>query len=111
MVLFIFSIMLLNLTDSENEYRKKPAVFFTAMTLGLTIFGFLAYAIQEHFGSHTAEKLMGTFSPEVIAQLGGNSKVLSHALFSQFYVSFEVISLALLVAVVGAVVLAKRKID
>ena len=111
MVLFIFSIMLLNLTDSENEYRKKPAVFFTAMTLGFTIFGFLAYAINEHFGKHAAEKQMGMFSPEVIAQLGGNSKVLSHALFSQFYVSFEVISLALLVAVVGAVVLAKRKID
>lgn len=111
MVLFIFSIMLLNLNIAEDDYRKKPGVFFAGLALGLSIFGFLVYAFYEHFGSHAADKKMGTFSPEVVDQLGGNAKVLSHALFSQFYVTFEVISLALLVAVVGAVVLAKRKVD
>lgn len=111
MVLFIFSIMLLNLTNSENEYQKNPAIFFGGVALGMTFFGFIMYAILEHFDTHTADKTMGMFSPEKISELGGNSKVLSHALFSQFYISFEVISLALLVAVVGAVVLAKRKVD
>lgn len=110
MVLFIFSIMLLNLTDSENDYKEKPVFFLGGLTLGLAVFGFIMYAFNQHFANLTDRK-MGQFSPEVIQQLGGNSKVLSHALFSQFYVSFEVISLALLVAIVGAVVLAKRKID
>ena len=111
MVLFIFSIMLLNLTNADNDLRKKPGIFIAGLTLGLSLFGLIMYAILEHFASQPAEKRMGIFSPEKIADLGGNSKVLSHALFSQFYVSFEVISLALLIAVVGAVVLAKRKID
>jgi NADH-quinone oxidoreductase subunit J len=111
MVLFIFSIMLLNLTEGENDFKKKPAVFIAGIALGLSAFGAIAYAIVRHFGTHATGREMGIYSPEKIAELGGNSVVLSHALFSQFYVSFEVISLALLVAVVGAVVLAKRKVD
>jgi len=111
MVLFIFSIMLLNLGDAENDFKERPVVFFSGLALGATLFGFFVFALKEHFMNHGSEKKMGLFSSQVISDLGGNSKVLSHALFSQFYISFEVISLALLVAVVGAVVLAKRKID
>lgn len=111
MVLFIFSIMLLNLSESEKDLKTKPAVFAGACAVGLAVFGFFAFALKEHFSKHTQDHAVGGFTPEVIQQLGGNSKVLSHSLFSQFYVSFEIISLALLVAIVGAVVLAKRKFD
>jgi NADH-quinone oxidoreductase subunit J len=111
MVLFIFSIMLLNLGDSENDFKDRPGIFLVGLTLGFSVFGFIMYALHEHFNNHTQEKKLGIFTPELVSELGGNSKVLSHALFSQFYISFEAISLALLVAVVGAVVLAKRKID
>ncbi len=111
MVLFIFSIMLLNLSNSENDFKKKPALFIFGITIGFTLFGFFAYSIKNHFQFHLQDKLLGIFTPQLVAQLGGNSKVLSHALYSQFFVSFEVISLALLVAIVGAVVLAKRKVD
>ena len=79
--------------------------------LGLSVFAAIAFALNEHFTNHRNDVVPGKYTSEYIAHLGGNSKVLSHALFSQFYVSFEVISLALLVAVVGAVVLAKRKFD
>ncbi|WP_408099077.1 NADH-quinone oxidoreductase subunit J [Peredibacter sp. HCB2-198] len=111
MVLFIFSIMLLNLSDSESELKRNPGVFAGAVALGLGLFGFIAYAINEHFLNHRNDVIPGKFTPEVINQLGGNSKVMAHSLFTQYYVSFEVITLALLVAVVGAVVLAKRKFD
>lgn len=74
------------------------------------MFAGIGYSIWSHY--QTADNVTkGQFTPEVIKELGGVSKVLSHSLFTQFYVSFEVISLALLVAVVGAVVLAKRKFD
>jgi NADH-quinone oxidoreductase subunit J len=111
MVLFIFSIMLLNLNNEETDYKSRPALFAGVIALGAGVLGFILYALREHFTFHRGDVVPGTFTPERIAELGGNSKVLSHALFSQFYVSFEVISLALLVAVVGAVVLAKRKFD
>jgi NADH-quinone oxidoreductase subunit J len=111
MVLFVFSIMLLNLSNEESDYRKNPFTFYTALAMGAVVFGFLMVAINEHFLNHTQDHTLGSFTPEVIKNMGGNAKVLSHALFSQFYVSFEVISLALLVAIVGAVVLAKRKFD
>lgn len=111
MVLFIFCIMLLNLSEADKTEKPKPAVVAIGAALGLVIFGFFGFALNEHFTKHSQEYAVGSFTPEAVAQLGGNAKVISHSLFSQFYVSFEVISLALLVAVVAAVVLAKRKFD
>ncbi len=111
MVLFIFSIMLLNLNQETKDHFQKPAVFFSVIALGLSVFSFLAFSLLNSVFGDGEGPLKGQFTQEVVNSLGGNSKVLSHALFSQFYVSFEVISLALLVAIVGAVVLAKRKVD
>lgn len=111
MVLFIFSIMLLNLNIESKEFKEKPVLFVASLGLGMGVFVALFLAFNQHFRQGYYSLPQGQFVPEVIQKLGGNSKVLAHALFSQFYVSFEVISLALLVAIVGAVVLAKRKID
>ncbi len=111
MVLFIFSIMLLNLNQSELEIFKRPKILFPALFGGLVIFAFIGKSIADHFAGFASKTPTGPFTSDVVLGLGGNAKVLSHALFSQFYLSFEVISLALLVAVVGAVVLAKRKFD
>lgn len=110
MVLFVFSIMLLNLNNAETDYKEKPLLFIAALALGLLVFVGIGTALWNHYGSGEVVA-RGQFSPETVQALGGNTKVLAHSLFSQFYVSFEVISLALLVAVVGAVVLAKRKFD
>lgn len=110
MVLFIFSIMLLNLNNEETDYKEKPALFAVALVLGALAFAGIGYALWQH--SQAGQVVSpGGMTPYLVKELGGNTKVLSHALFSQFYISFEVISLALLVAVVGAVVLAKRKFD
>lgn len=111
MVLFIFSIMLLNLNNEETDYKSRPGIFFLVVAAGMTVFGFIIVALNEHFMNHRNQIPRGSFDSAAVTSLGGNSKVLAHALFSQFYVSFEVISLALLIAVVGAVVLAKRKFD
>lgn len=112
MVLFIFSIMLLNLNTEEKEYKERPGIFYSAIALGMGVFGLLVFSICKHFRDIDPDHaIRGFFTYENVRYLGGNSKVLAHALFSQHFVSFEVISLALLVAIVGAVVLAKRKFD
>ena len=110
MVLFIFSIMLLNLNIVDADYKKRPLVFAVALTLGLIVFGGLSFCILQHYDSNSAIH-SGPFTPELIKALGGNTKVIAHALFSKYYISFESISLALIIALVAAVVLAKRKID
>jgi NADH-quinone oxidoreductase subunit J len=111
MVLFVFSIMLLNLTDEDLDFKKNPFLFYAGIGTGALIFFLLVIGIYDHFINFWPLETMGNFSQSTIRSLGGNAKVLSHALFSQYYISFEVISLALLVAIVGAVVLAKRKLD
>ena len=111
MVLFIFSIMLLNLNYADADFKKKPGTFIAAFAMGMAVLGFISWALKDYYVHHADKRTMGSFTPELIEKLGGNANVVAHSLFSQFYVSFEVISLALLVAVVGAVVLAKRKVD
>jgi len=111
MVLFIFSIMLLNLNRPSEDANERPGLFYSCIGLGAAVLALLTFAIEHHFINHHPNRPMGEFTQEFIQMLGGNSKVLAHSLFTQFYVSFEVISLALLVAIIGAVVLAKRRID
>ena len=110
MVLFIFSIMLLNLKAEGADFSWKSPVTVAAMGLCAVLFYAISKTITQEFLSGRPRK-MGFFTEQNVASLGGNSKVLSHALFSQFYISFEVISLALLTALIAAVVLAKRKFD
>lgn len=111
MVLFIFSVMLLNLSKSENDYRKNPILFIGGCFMGVIFLSILSFGAYRYYNGNFPVREMGLFSLENIKNLGGNARVMSHALFSQYFISFEVISLALLVAVVGAVVLAKRKFD
>jgi NADH-quinone oxidoreductase subunit J len=112
MVLFIFSIMLLNLKE-EVEIKKGVEILTpTILLCGLVTFILIGLALHHHFTVQDLAAIkQGPFTQELVKELGGNSKVLAHALFSQYYLSFEVISLALLTALVGAVVLAKRHID
>jgi NADH-quinone oxidoreductase subunit J len=110
MVLFIFSIMLLNLKSEGSDLSWKNPVTVAGIGLCGFLFYAVAKAITQEFMSGRPRKI-GFFTEANVAALGGNSKVLAHALFSQFYISFEVISLALLTALVAAVVLAKRKFD
>lgn len=111
MVLFVFSIMLLNLTEENEDYKSNPFLFYAGIGAGALLFFLLIVGIHDHFINFWPLDEIGSFGASTVRQLGGNAKVLSHALFSQFYISFEVISLALLVAIIGAVVLAKRKFD
>jgi NADH-quinone oxidoreductase subunit J len=110
MVLFIFSIMLLNLKAEIKELSWTQPMSLLGLVLGLSLMSLIVSSLIKDFNLSSPRK-MGFFTTETVQQLGGNSKVLAHALFSNFYISFEVISIALLTALVGAVVLAKRKFD
>ena len=111
MVLFIFSIMLLNIRKEVGDFKITSPSFILGFAGGCTILMFGYSAIVEHFKIPSDSLINnGSFGVSKIRELGGNTQVLSHALFTNYYISFEVISLALLVAIIGTVVLAKRKL-
>ncbi len=100
MVLIIFTIMLLNLNKDELEEAPVSVMrlIFTALVCAVAAFG----AIRV-FGQVEGTGL------EVASDFGSIEAV-GRLMLSDFVYPFEVISLILLVAVVGVVLLAKKVI-
>ena len=106
MVLFVFSIMLLNIKRGDADFRITSGRFVAA---ALSAVVFLVAGTWVLVQKIDLEK--GPWNHETVIGLGGNTRVLAHSLFTEHFVAFEAVSLALMVALVGAVTLAKRKID
>ncbi|HZT28250.1 MAG TPA: NADH-quinone oxidoreductase subunit J [Bryobacteraceae bacterium] len=104
MVLFLFVIMLVNLDQAAKEKqfnRQWTVALACAGLVGAEIFYFLAKGAGAfQLAKGTAEANTGM----------GNTERLADALFSQYLLPFEIASLLLLVAVVGSVVMAKKRI-
>ena len=113
MALVVFVIMLLNVTD--EDLPKEPQMAWNvggALVLTLGLFVILSKAIHKLPGEAApAADLVARYGelPGGAPKFGGIESVGLH-LFNQFVFPFEIISLLLTVAVVGVVVLAKRRI-
>ena len=101
MVLFLFVIMLLNLRQPE-EHPTIP--FIGQKFLGTVLAGFVALLMIYGF---TRAKLPA--AREALPGLG-NTESIARSLFTDYLLPFEVTSVLLLVAIVGAVVLAKSRL-
>lgn len=103
MVLFLFVIMLLNLRDEELGDER----FTVAKGVGALAVGFIAV---KAIGLVTAasDAAAATFTPVESMKTLGTVDQMGDLLFRQFLFPFELTSILLLVAIVGAVVLAKR---
>jgi NADH-quinone oxidoreductase subunit J len=103
-VLFLFGIMLTRPTlgrvhDLDNDQR--PAAAVTAVFL----LGVLSFALLDAFGDDELPELGGD-AAAVAAERGTGA--VGDAIFSTYLVPFEVVSVLLLAALVGAIVLARR---
>lgn len=105
-MLIVFVIMLIHLEKEAYESRKftgaKIIAFFIAVILLLEIG---AAAISFQTGG-----TKGSFTPEVLATTG-NVQSVGSVLYGQYLFPFEIASILLLIGIVGAVVLAKRRKD
>jgi NADH-quinone oxidoreductase subunit J len=104
LVLFLFAIMLLNLREelsAEQLTDGWPASLAVVVGLLLTL-------ILSLGGLTTS--FTGNWSPERIKELTF-TKALGEVLYTGYLLPFEVASLILLVAIVGAIVLAKRRLN
>ena len=105
MVLFIFVIMLLNLESEVASKSGHGLQKFWAMVISIVLaISFVSIMTVKVF---TGEK--GIFSPETV-NAAGNSEVIGRLLFTEFLLPFEITSVLLLAAIIGAIVLAKKKL-
>jgi len=101
MVLFLFVIMLLS-PGAERAERR-------GLVVG-TVVGGLALVLAWQTGWWAAGGKAGAGGVRAVAGLGGVF-ALARSLFTDFLLPFELTSVLLLVAIVGAVVLAKRRLS
>jgi NADH-quinone oxidoreductase subunit J len=107
MVLFVFVIMLLNAdSPSLDMVRTHKGIRAAAFLLGA---GFLAMMGTLFYRTASTVVARGGFSPEAIETAGGNTRVVSRLMFSEYILPFELTSVLLLAGIVGAVALAKRR--
>ena len=117
LILFLFVIMLLNLQPGElGAEHSRPA-----KGLAFTVCGVLFLLLAVSFlkgtprdGPYPAltavEVAVGEKSVAISAEDWGGVRHVGSELFSRFKVPFEIVSVLIVVAILGAVVLAKRKL-
>jgi len=125
LVLFLFVIMLLGLRERPQPllHGLHTAQLVAAWPVGLilalqivTIIIFSRQPSNVQIGDIIGDTVNGTqqyttyvWSSQQVLNAGGNVKVLGMTLYSGFLLPFEVASLILLVAVLGAIVLARKE--
>lgn len=105
MVLFLFVIMLVNLDQSAQE-KQFNGQWWIALACVALVGAEIAYFFTKGSG---AFRLAQPAFPKAAAAIG-NTERLADGLFSSYLLPFELASVLLLVAVVGSVVMAKKRI-
>ena len=99
MVLFVFVIMLLNAGEEERTNFSKLATY-AGIPLAVATTGLIAAAIVSSQSS-----LPAAVNSDALT----STKALSNLLFKDFVYPFELTSFLILVAILGAIVLAQRE--
>ena len=103
MVLFVFVIMLLNAGEEEHTTGSRAA-YFAGIPGALAVFCLLSFVFLRE------SKAFGSVSLST-APVGAMSNIaeISQVLFTKLLLPFEVTSILILVAILGAVVLARKE--
>jgi NADH-quinone oxidoreductase subunit J len=101
MVLFVFVIMLLN-AGSESQRRVLGVGKYLGIFLLAALLGLLSFIIQAMVPRSDAV-VFGGFA-------GGGPREIGRALFTQYLLPFEVTSILILIAILGAIVLARKEV-
>jgi NADH-quinone oxidoreductase subunit J len=103
MVLFLFVIMLVNLDEQAKE-RQFNGQWWIALACVVVVGAQVFYFLNKGAAAFELAK------PALEAVTKGNTEAIADGLFSEYLLPFEIASLLLLVAVVGSVVMAKKRI-
>ena len=102
LVLYLFVVMLLNLKHDERYHRQWPVAAAVGTLLILE-----AVVLTLSKGGTDTSRTLAAETAEVL----GNTEALGDVLYSTYLFPFEVASLILLVAMIGAIILAKKDLS
>jgi len=102
-VVFLFVVMLLNLSIDEFPPGKQRVVKLAVVIGGLAILAQVLVALGQ-------DPLLAA-QPQAVPEGFGGYRQLGISLYTDYVLLVEMASLLLLAAIVGALILAKRKID
>ena len=103
MVLILFVIMLLNL-GTEARKRYTHGVVWSSIASLLVLLNVLFFVKRGRVTGAVGD--ISTFDIQNI----GHTELIGRTMFTEFLLPFEIASILLLVAIVGAVVLAKKEV-
>src|SRR5438552_1982805 len=105
MVLFVFVIMLLNVKAEERVPHKPLVMKYLGIPLTLLLVTALGLNIFQSFSGQTIQ-----VSGAATSGLTGNTQSIGKLLYTQYALPFEITSILLLVAIVGAILMAKKEL-
>lgn len=102
MVLMLFGIMLTR-ARIGREVGMTNEHWWVGVLTGLLLLGVMGYALVDYFGDDRlpADRMLDSVD-------GSNTATVSDSIFSTYLVPFEVVSVLLLAALVGAIVIARK---
>ena len=103
LVLYLFVVMLLNLKRDEHYHRQGKI----GVLLGLTL---LAETILLALSRGVVDFQVATPAKSAAGTVVGNTESIGEVLYSTYLFPFEIASLILLVAMIGAIILTKKGI-
>ncbi len=98
MVLFLFVIMLLDLPTEERRRLHRVALGVG----GVAVLGLAGILVRS---------LVGTAAPTGAPAVEGSTRALGRLLFESYLLPFEILSVLLLVAMIGAILLSKKELS
>jgi NADH-quinone oxidoreductase subunit J len=108
MVLFIFVIMLLN---AGGESTRKGSLFakIAGIPLLALLLGLIAYFLGRQYPN--AELVHFGGLTDAAGKSLGSAQNIGMAIFTSYLLPFEVTSVLILIAIIGAIVLARKELD
>jgi NADH-quinone oxidoreductase subunit J len=100
MVLFLFVIMLLDLRDEVRPHTRSWTVKLAGTAGILAVGAILWFLLGSVRSSH--------FAPAATPGIEGSTVLLGQLLFTRYLLPFEIVSVLLLVAMVGVILLSKK---
>jgi NADH-quinone oxidoreductase subunit J len=105
MVLFVFVIMLLNVRVEDARVERKPYLKWLAIPLFVALLAEVYFVVRTVTELPTAVPSANATDPALVL---GSAESIGNAMFTNYLLPFEVVSILILMAIVGAMYLAQR---